>query len=65
MTFLRGAIAAPFTRPGVELRRYPIAVVLRQVRHAPGLGRAGSSGAWASPSTYWLRLLAGWPASPR
>ena len=26
MTFLRGAIAEPFAMPGVELRRYPIAV---------------------------------------
>ncbi len=34
IAFLRGAVAEPFTRPGVELRGDPIAVVLRQVRHA-------------------------------
>ncbi len=34
MTFLRGAIAEPFTRPGVELRRCPISEVLRQVFQA-------------------------------
>ena len=38
MAFLRGAIAEPFARPGVELCRDAIAVMLRQVRHALGLG---------------------------
>ena len=39
MTFLRGAIAEPVAGPGVELRGDPIAVVLREVRHALFLGQ--------------------------
>ena len=38
IAFLQGAIAEPFTRPRVELRRYPIAVVLRRAFHALALG---------------------------
>ena len=39
MAFLRGAIAEPFTRPGVELAGNRIAVVLREPGHALALGQ--------------------------
>ena len=59
IAFLRGAVAEPFTRPRVELCRYPIAVVLRQVRHALAPGQllldqaVGVLGGAALPRVVW------------